>query len=557
MIWEKRNAASTVAEAVSMNSGLTLFELLNPSAVDPSSIAGLSDAAKEIQNAVDENVPITIVGDYDCDGITATAILTSLCGYLGASVSSVLPRRITEGYGISLKTLDRCKMGLLVTVDNGIAAVDTIAEAVKRGYRVVVIDHHLPGTELPLANAIVDPHVDPDNNGFVDYCGAGLALKLCEMMTNSKFFLDKMTAFAAIGTIADVMPLIGDNRRIVKEGLKLLNDKKRISCGLRSLLRTAGLVKITETDIGFKIGPMLNAPGRMFDDGAERALRTILAEDYKLADKYAAELNEINEKRKETAASALILAHKYIEDNCLYGTAPFCIYIPGIPEGVVGIVTGKIAEEFKTPAFVFTDSLEPGQFKGSGRSYGKVNLKEVVDAAKDALVKYGGHAGAAGLSVKEEDFDRMTILMTEYLSDYVPEDSEVIKYDLEITSDKLASTYAEVQKYAPYGEGNPPPVFKITHAVLCPRANACYKTMGKENEHIKLFGNNYSIVCFGKAEDYTKLGKPKAIDVIGTVSENTFGFQSELQIEAMDFVPSAISIKKTGLRALLEETKPL
>lgn len=241
MEWKQNGSYTSIEETVIAKSGLTKDELLNPKNNPADNIVNLPQAKNMIQSAITKKLPITVVGDYDADGITASVILSLLFQALGAEVKVRLPKRFSEGYGLSQKIIDECKPGLLLTVDNGIAAVDVIAEAKKKGFQTIVLDHHIPGELLPDADIIVDPHIAPDKNGYADYCGAGLAYKLAQLMLSDKNILNKMSTLAAIGTVADSVPLTGDNRVIVKQGLRNLQRKivpegiKRSFTGCRNL----------------------------------------------------------------------------------------------------------------------------------------------------------------------------------------------------------------------------------------------------------------------------------------------------------------------------------
>ena len=278
MNWKQTKYGDTILDVIKNRSGMEESEILHPKPIPPEAIENLTQAAALLQDAIQKKVPISIMGDYDVDGITASAILYYLIRFLGKQTPFIrLPRRMSEGYGLSVDAFDDFHQGLLITVDNGISATEEIAYAKDLGFSVLVIDHHLPGKFLPEADVIVDPHIHPDKNGFEHYCGAGLSLKLAELMLRdnpaASSLMDKLKVLATLGTIADVMPLVSDNRRIVMEGLRLWQSgSKAIPYGLTALVEAAEVYGRTETDIAFKIAPILNAPGRLLDNGAERHL---------------------------------------------------------------------------------------------------------------------------------------------------------------------------------------------------------------------------------------------------------------------------------------------
>ena len=558
MEWRNAHTGSTVEEIVCAKSGLSVDELLSPAYTSPKEIENLLDAAKLIWSAVKAKMKITIFGDYDADGITSTTILVKLIRSLGGNVSYRLPRRLSEGFGLSINAVNEIDSGLLITVDNGVSAINEVQAARNKGLKVIVLDHHLPEEgALPNANILVDPHIHPDKNGFEDYCGAGLSLKLAELFVKPGNFLDELTVYAAIGTIADVMPLVGDNRRIVKRGLDLLSHKKEIlGMGLRILLNEGKLAStITESDIGFKIGPMLNAPGRMEDDGALKAVDLLLCEKPDEARLRTNYIINTNEARKNAVAYAVDSAKRAIEADCLFGMVPLVLYLPDVPEGIVGIVTGKLTEEFNCPCFVFTSShADPDVYKGSGRSYGGVNLKtELVDPVAGIVIRGGGHAGAAGITVHKDRYVEMVEVMCEQLSGYESKEADCIVYDMECTENDVPAICAELERFAPYGEGNPSPIFCIRNATLSPRAGAHYKLLGANSEHLKLLGKDFSAICFGMTERYKDMGFPLTVNIVGTLSKNYFQFASENQMEAMDLERAKVATRATSLLEALRK----
>lgn len=539
MNWKNAKSGSSVLEVVMHRSGMTEDELLNPKATAPDTIENLPQAAALIQKAISDGTPISVMGDYDADGITASSIMFYLLNALGQDPVIRLPKRMSEGYGLSVTAIKEFKPGLLVTVDNGIAANEAIQEAKRLGFTVIVIDHHLPGETLPPADLIVDPHINPEKNGFVDYCGAGLAYKLAQyMLPDDKALLDHLCTLATVGTIGDAMPLCGDNRHIVIKGLRLLNAKKT-TVGMNAIIRAAELYNISEDDIGFKIAPMLNAAGRMLDEGAQVSFNALTTPDAADAAGLATELCAINERRKAATLLAVDEVEGVIAADVLYGDKPLVIYAEGLHEGLVGIITGKLAEKYKVPTFVLTDCADPDILHGSGRSYGGVNLKEdILDKLPDGLVSGGGHADAAGISVKRADFNLLMEKMHATMEDYEPTDQEEIEYDLEIVADDVPKVLKDVQKYAPYGHGCPAPVFLVKNVVLSPRYGQLVKYMGKSAEHIKLHSAQFSAICFGMAEQYKRYGSPGTVDIVGKLSENIWKYSSEKQVEVIDFIPT-------------------
>lgn len=556
MAWKKTDESTTIEEVVLRNTGYSDISKFINGSLKVYSIKYLKEAAEMIKKAIEEGLQITIVGDYDADGITASATLSLTLTKMGAKVKVRLPKRLSEGYGLSTKIVDEIDSGLLITVDNGIVAFDAIKLAKEKGLQVIVTDHHLldESGEIPCADIVINPHI-PGTADFSDYCGAGIAYKLAQLLIpEDTQTLKKLSCFAAIGTVCDVMPLVEENRLIVCEGLKNMVTYNCRTSGLYSLLRATELDRvITEENLGFKIGPIINAAGRLFDDGAMKSYETIVY-DGPFKEDIANELIEINDMRKKEVETALNKLYQNIQENCLFGEYPLVLYEPGIPEGIVGILAGKLAEEKNVPTFVFTDSDNPDVLKGSARSACGVHLKNLLDLSADTLYKYGGHAEAAGLSVEKDKYYDMINAFVENIPDpVVPIDNSTVYYDLEIPASKVEETIKELEKYAPYGEGNPRIRFKVTDFELSPRYSSFYNTLGDQNQHLKLFGVNMDALGFNMVQKYQDIHEPKSLNMIGTLSTNYFMGRSATQITMDDFTNSEKKTELPRLARLLSE----
>lgn len=543
MAWEKRGDARNITEVMKATSQLTLEEVAYPPTISSSSIVGMDEAGDMVMQAAAEKLQVTIVGDYDADGITSTAILWYLLRYLGVTPHVRLPRRYTEGYGLSMKVVDEIEAGLVLTVDNGISAIEQIRAAKEKGLTVIVLDHHLPGRELPQADVIVDPHIAPEQSGFAEYCGAGLAYKLSQLLVEDAEFLRKMCTLAAIGTVADVMPLIGDNRIIVKEGLRCIN-RHAVPVGLLALLNVVGTYEVDEQTIGYTIGPLLNAAGRLRDDGAMESLKMLITEDYAEAEEKAYALIETNNMRKDLLKEGMERARAILRNSNKEKDNPICIYDPELLAGLAGLVAGRLAEEYKTPAIVLTKSEEEGQVKGSARSYGDVHLKHLLDKASQHLNRYGGHAGAAGLSLSEKNLGAFTQSLEGLLSGYVRPDGSVIVYDLKVELSDIPQILEDLKRFAPFGEGNPRPVIRIDNILLLPQAGKLYRTMGDNDEHIRLLGRDLSVIGFNMTDEYMKQREPDVINAVGYLSRTAFMGNERVEMEAIAFERRETEAKK-------------
>lgn len=535
--WIKRSNASTVREAVSILSGVSADELLHPKDMAPEEIKNITAASETVKQAIEIGNDIYIFGDYDADGITATAILfLMLSKQFGVNPHVRLPKRMSEGYGLSEAAVMEMEPGLLITVDNGIAAMDAIELAKERGMDVVILDHHQPLADgsLPCADVVVDMYAQGQTEGFRDFCGAGLALKLAQTLVQDKPLLAKMTALAAIGTVCDAVPLVGPNRVIVKEGIKAINTGK-ITKGLKSLLGVCGLTTVDEQSIGFKIGPILNAAGRLMDDGAKYSCGCI-AQDSKPVDALAQKLIDVNEQRKTFVNEAFDIAMEQVSSDM---TAPVLTCVPEKYDGVVGIVAGKIAEKYDIPTIVFSVSEDDEEaiMKGSGRTGGDVNIKTVLDSLDPALMAgYGGHSGAAGVKVEKKQFPAFKAAIKEALKDYSVTGLESVEYDLEINEAEIPDVAVELEQYAPFGKGNPRPRVLVTgiKPLRDKYSGKNYRTMGHDNEHIRVKGKDFSVVWFGAAAKYETLGDPTVIDVVGELAINRSPYGDAPQIAADD-----------------------
>lgn len=481
-----------------------------------------------------ENPTITIVGDYDSDGINSTSILLWAFKALGVTPTYRIPHRMSEGYGLNVSIIDEIEEGLLITVDNGIVAFDAIRKAKEKGLSVIIIDHHLPvkdekgEVQIPCADLWIDPAAEVESD-FHDYCGAHLAYRLAKrLLPNAK--LKTLCVLAGLATVTDMMLMQGPNHTLVKESLQYINEGIAVP-GLKTLLAHLNLAEhITETDFGFGIGPVYNAMGRLYDDGADYGVELNLSKKGEAKMEQLADLMiRTNDRRKEIVAQAkkeLIISS---EDN------EALVVYKAYPEGIVGLIAGALANTYHRPAIVFTDSLEEGILKGSGRSIEGVHLKNVLDELnkKGLVYKYGGHAEAAGISIRRNQLHAFTEAFKKACGE-LPESDEKTLFDLELgelSEEKIESAYQKERIYAPYGEGHPKPLY---HGVL--HSNGFF-FMGKDEDHIRATAKNVKFVGFGLGERYKALQNPKDIEIVGTISESWFRGERSLQFEIQDFLP--------------------
>ncbi len=534
--WEQRNPDfATVSEIEESRLGNDIFIK-----DDEPFIKNLDEAVELAKVCIEEGMPITIVGDYDVDGITSSSILClGLWEYTKVKPEVIIPKRMSEGYGLNISIIDRIPPNsLMITVDNGITAVEQIEYAKTKHITSIIIDHHQKRDDgiIPNADVVVDPSAE-ENDCYKHYCGAGLAYRFIKNLNPNSKALNYYITLAGIGTVTDVMVLRGHNRYLVMESLKnisLLN----VPFGMGILLEQMNICSdVTENDYGFLIGPVFNAAGRLYDDGGQKFVNFITLDrrvlktptDLEVLEAEARQLIAINKERQEEVLQEMEIVKSKLQD-----TSPIIIMEDNqFKKGIVGIIAGKLTEKYGVPSLVFAeDTKNKDNLSGSGRSPEGLNLKEILDKVSYFFVGYGGHAGAAGMTIKKDNLLALENALKEELQNYIPEDQNVVYYDLDITdytSEDMLKLYEEVRKYAPYGEGNQPIVFRYNGFTGVPTI------MGGQKTHFKIEGAGMTALGFNLASEWLELGKPATIDVIGTLSVNIYKEKTTPQIEIVDF----------------------
>ena len=428
---------------------------------DSKLIAGLEVAVTRIQKAVEQQEKVVVYGDYDVDGVTSATVLVGVLKELGLEAEVYLPERLNEGYGLNTQALDKLHANgcqLVITVDNGTVAVDEIAHANRLGMEVVVIDHHEPHGEMPEAVAIVNPKIKDSKYPFKECAAVGVVYHLARVLVGEDE-AQKYLELVGIGTIADVVPLVEDNRVFAVEGLRRLNSTNRP--GLQALIAIAGISgkELEAYHIGFQIGPRLNAAGRI--DHAKLAFDVLNASNIKEASAFAENLNNLNSSRQELSSQMLIAAQVQAEAGnkkvIVVGSERWSI-------GVAGIVAGRLVEQFAKPALVF--EFKDGKAKGSARSVDGVHLVELIGEVEELVEQFGGHAKAAGLEVELARFDEFKTAI-EQRAEKIADELLVAKVSLEmwLAADQVNLELADrLEKLAPYGFGNPTPTFGVMGA---------------------------------------------------------------------------------------------
>ena len=441
---------------------------------DASLMKDMKKAVSIIKDAIEEKKKIVIYGDYDCDGVCSTTILYRTLKKLGANFDYYIPNREDEGYGMNSDRIRKLKSEgaeVILTCDNGISAMEQVEVAKDLGLTVIITDHHdIPYIEkdgkrinvVPNSDCVINPKQENCEYPFKELCGAGVALKFSMELVNSmkrsfSEFYD-LFQYAAIATICDVVELLGENRIIVKEGLKLINNTSSI--GLKALIKATGLEgkEISEYHFGFVLGPCINATGRL--ETADLSVELLITEDEKYAEELAKKLYDLNVERQELTFDSVESVISKVEEEITNGEKVILVYDEGIHESIAGIVAGRVRERFNLPAIVMTKGKDMP--KGSARSIEGYNMFEELNKCKEYIEKFGGHPMAAGLSVKEENISLLRKALNSKCTlsdeDIIP----VIKIDSPLEIKYLdESLVEEIESLRPFGKGNGSPLFAV------------------------------------------------------------------------------------------------
>lgn len=481
-----------------------------------------------LKEKIEEGKKIRVIGDYDIDGVNATYILQQGLAGLGADVDTDIPDRIKDGYGLNQMLIDRAledDVDMIITCDNGIAAMNEIAYGKENGMTIVVTDHHeVPYLEengekkylLPPADAVVDPHRADCEYPFKGLCGAAVAYKLVEVLYRVSgkseqevgHLQESLMENVAIATIGDVMDLVGENRVFVKKGLELLKTTKNE--GLHALMQCTGVdtANLNTYHIGFVIGPCINAGGRL--DTAKRALELLNASNRREAVTLAADLKELNDSRKEMTEEGVEEAVRQIESSSWKDDQVLVVYLPECHESIAGIIAGRIKERYYRPTFVLTKG-ETG-VKGSGRSIEAYDMFAEMSRCRELFTKFGGHKLAAGLSLEEEKVEVFRKRINE-LADLTEEDLQMkVSIDMRLPFPYINEELIhELKILEPFGKGNGKPLFAESKLrVIQPRI------FGKNRNVLKCRledqqGNQMEAVYFGEVEDCLRQMEKKQI----------------------------------------------
>ena len=513
---------------------------------DAGSLYGVEDAYNEIMSEIKKRNKIRVVGDYDIDGVCSSYILVKSLKRFGANVDVRIPDRIKDGYGINDNIINEAandKISMIITCDNGIAAHSQMELARKLGIKVIITDHHEVYQEegkdyLPIADVVINPKRIECKYPFKSICGALVAYKLMEYMYerlySKKMYedgeLSDLLEVAAIATIGDVMPLVDENRVLVKHGLKSLMNTKNL--GLRALIKATGMEgkKISAYSIGFVIGPCLNAGGRL--ENALVALNMFMSRNSDEANEYAMHLKELNDERKDLTAMNVKVAvelaeREYADDDILV------IYLENCHESIAGIIAGRVREALGKPTIILTDAFgEDGMIKGSGRSIESYNMFEALYEVKDIFEKFGGHHMAAGMSLKKDRLDEFRKRLNEN-SKLTKEDFiQKIWIDVPLPFSYISHDFVrELEKLEPYGNKNEKPKFarkgiKILSKNILGKNKNVVKMVLEDDDGTRLDGIYF---CDGEAF-FEELKGNNEIDIIYYPDINEYGGRESMQV---------------------------
>lgn len=468
------------------------------------SMKDMEKAVQIIKDKVKEKKKIGIIGDYDVDGIMSTAILYMGLRQLGADVVWRIPHRTRDGYGIRGYMAEEAKeqgVDTLITCDNGISAVEAVGRAKELEMTVIITDHHevpvdcVTGLEtIPEADAIIDPKQKECLYPWKELCGSGVAYKLIEQLwgeEKEKGLKEQLLSFAAIATVCDVVPLTGENRIIVKNGLDLLQHSE--NTGLSALIRQLDFQRaVSSRDLGFRIGPCLNAAGRLED--AAKGVELLLEQDEQKADKLAGELIRLNEERKEMTSNAVEEAVEKIEKENYLKYPVLLLYLEHCSESVAGIVAGRIREKYYRPTMILTSSGK--HLKGSGRSIPGYHMQQELNRCSELLLEYGGHAMAAGFSLGAQNLEELRKKLNQNCNLREEDFVEKIVFDREVPLGQVdGGLVRELELLQPIGEKNTGALFAKREIELC-----SVRVFGKENQigrfQVKDQGRKFTMVDF-------------------------------------------------------------
>ena len=513
---------------------------------DPFLMKDMDRAVDRLNQALGRKERIMVFGDYDVDGTTAVALVYNFLRQYSSNLEYYIPDRDKEGYGVSLQAVDLAAahgVRLIIILDCGIKAVEEIAYARTLGIDFIICDHHVPDAELPPALAILNAKRSDNTYPYTDLSGCGVGFKLMQAFARSNGIrfhkLIPLLDLVALSIASDIVPIMGENRILAYHGLRQLNHNP--TTGLKAIIDVCSLTgrELTMNDIIFRIGPRLNASGRI--QKGEEAVELLIEKDLKKAKEKAQRINQYNETRKDIDKTMTEEANQIVEKlNGPRQRHSIVLYNKEWHRGVIGIVASRLTEVYYRPAVVLTQT--GGIATGSARSVSGFDVYKAIDHCRDLLLNFGGHTYAAGLSLKTENVEEFTKRFEEYVAAHIlPEQqSPVLHVDALLDfQDITFRFYQDLKKFAPHGPGNPKPVF-MTQKVY---DYGTSKIVGHHQEHLKLelvggtSGCVMNGIAFGQGERWKHIRTKRAFDICYTIEENTHK-RGELQLQIEDIRPN-------------------
>ncbi len=517
---------------------------------DPFRLIGVNDAVTRLRRAIKRGRRIAVYGDFDADGVTSTAVMVQTLRTLGADVVPYIPHRVDEGYGLNTAALESLKaqgVQVVVTVDCGIRAVDEVAFARDLGLEIIVTDHHSIGPQVPQAHVVINPKLPESQYPFRDFAGVGVAFKLAQALLRVEQHApiapqpvtlteEDLLDLVALGTVADIMPLVGENRTLVQRGLERLRLARRP--GIRALAQRAGLApsEIDATAIGYRLGPRLNAAGRL--ESAVLAYNLLMAPTDAQAEEIAYQLDLLNRKRQALTNEAVQWAIQEL------GDAPpenvLLVARDDLNPGIAGLVASRLKEHYFRPALVA--HMNGNEARGSARSIPQFHITHALDACAHLLTRYGGHAAAAGFTVPMENLPKLRRCLNDIADQQLTPDDLVKSLDIDVIVPLRELDYAllrKLQELEPTGSANPTPVLAIPDLLV----QGQY-LVGSEGKHLKLRLTDgimtFDAIAFGQGIRSEPL--PMRVDVAAYLTENVWRDRRSLQLQILDIKPAGRGI---------------
>lgn len=515
-----------------------------PHLLKPDALTGAADMARQLADAIAQKKRLLIVGDYDADGATATAVAMRGLRMMGAEVDFLVPNRFEYGYGLTPEIVALAAQqqpDIILTVDNGIASIDGVAAAKALGLQVLITDHHLPAEQTPAADGIVNPNQRgcdfPSKHlagvGVMFYVLIALRAKLKQrgQVSDEGVHLGSLLDLVALGTVADLVKLDANNRILVRQGLKRIRQGQA-SPGILAILKLAGrdFSQVNAQDLGFYVGPRLNAAGRL--DDMTIGIRCLLAETPQEAMQYAQKLHVLNAERKQIEAEMQWDAMADLTQDFRDDQYTISVFQPDWHQGVIGILASRIKERFHRPVIAFADAGD-GLIKGSGRSIAGLHLRDALDLVTkqqpDLIIKFGGHAMAAGLSIRADDFARFQQTFEQVVQSLIDAETlqEVLETDGALAAQEMTMQTAEAIAHQVWGQGFPQPVFYDTFQVLQ------QKVLGEKHLKLRLqkYNQQFDAIYFQHAELL-----PEQVEIAYALQVNEFNGARNLQLQVVHAV---------------------